>query len=259
MANFYNQKVRPLTKQIARAVGIREKRLRKPLVIPSDFDDETNQIIHAVREFSMTSPECIFALVNALRYTVAHDIEGDFVECGVWRGGSAMAAAMVLKKLGQDHRHLYLYDTFEGMSAPTADDVSFDGQVAESKFKERRLSADSSDWCRSPIDEVRTNLASTGYPQDRVHFLKGKVEDTIPGEMPVGPISILRLDTDWYESTRHEMVHLYPRLVKGGVLILDDYGHWEGARKAVDEYIEEHKPRLLLNRIDYSGRIAVKQ
>jgi hypothetical protein len=71
-------------------------------------------------------------------------------------------------------------------------------------------------------------------------------------------IAVLRLDTDFYESTRHELRHLYPRLVHGGVLIIDDYGHWAGARKAVDEYIAEEGIRLLLNRIDYTGRIAIK-
>ena len=91
-----------------------------------------------------------------------------------------------------------------------------------------------------------------------MHIIKGKVEDSIPGQIPAGPIAILRLDTDWYESTRHEMLHLYPRLIQKGVLILDDYGHWAGAKKAVDEYIAEHSLCLLLNRIDFSARVAVK-
>jgi O-methyltransferase len=85
----------------------------------------------------------------------------------------------------------------------------------------------------------------------------GKVEDTFPKDTP-DKIAILRLDTDWYESTRHELIHLYPKLSIGGVLIIDDYGHWEGARKAVDEYINDNTLRILLNRIDYTGRIAVK-
>ncbi|HYM86681.1 MAG TPA: TylF/MycF/NovP-related O-methyltransferase, partial [Pseudoxanthomonas sp.] len=71
-------------------------------------------------------------------------------------------------------------------------------------------------------------------------------------------IALLRLDTDWYESTRHEMIHLFPRLCVGGVLILDDYGHWLGARRAVDEYLGEHNVPLFLQRIDYTGRYAVK-
>ena len=80
-------------------------------------------------------------------------------------------------------------------------------------------------------------MASTGYPPDRVRYVKGPVERTIPDRLPGGPIALLRLDTDWYESTRHELLHLFPLLSPGGVLIIDDYGHWSGARKAVDEYL----------------------
>ena len=107
------------------------------------------------------------------------------------------------------------------------------------------------------FDEVRRNLASTGYPSDRLHFIRGRVEDTIPASAPES-IALLRLDTDWYESTRHELTHLYPRLVRGGVLIIDDYGHWQGARQATDEYFSVLGSPVLLHRIDYTGRIAVK-
>jgi hypothetical protein len=207
----------------------------------------------------MTSSECVHELVNAVRYVVGRGLEGDFVECGVWRGGSSMAMALTLLKLGHDDRELYLYDTFEGMSAPTDANIAFDGKPAETRFKDRQLSVDSSDWCRSPIDEVEANLAATQYPSSRLHFIKGKVEDTLPHQIPAGPIAILRLDTDWYESTRHELLHLYPRLAQGGVLIIDDYGHWAGSRKAVDEYIAEHRLNLFLGRIDFSARIAIKQ
>jgi hypothetical protein len=144
------------------------------------------------------------------------------------------------------------------MNAPTEHDVALVGKRADATFADRQLSADSSEWCRSPLEEVERNLASTGYPRDKLHFIKGKVEETLPSQMPRGPIAILRLDTDWYESTRHELLHLYPRLVRGGVLVIDDYGHWAGARKAVDDYIAEHKLCLLLNRVDYTARIAVK-
>lgn len=258
MSNFFYTKVRPKIKRVARAIGVKPSQSRPVKNMPSDFDEQTTLIVNTVNEYTMTSPERIQALVNAIRYVVANNIEGDFVECGVWRGGSTMAAAMTLKDLGDDRRSLYLYDTFEGMSAPTAEDVGSDGRKAAEKFYKRNLSEDTSDWCRSPIDEVKSNLASTGYPAEKMHFIKGKVEDVLPDQMPAGPIAILRLDTDWYESTRHEMLHLYPRLVKNGVLIIDDYGDWQGAKKAIDEYIAEHNLCLLLNRIDHTGRIAVK-
>jgi hypothetical protein len=245
-------------KKLARAIGIKPKRLRNQGRLPADFDEQTRRVLDRVGQFTMTSPERIEALVNAARYVVNNGIEGDFVECGVWRGGSSMAAAIVFDELGATERQLYLYDTFEGMSTPTEEDVSIDGDDANLKFAERRRSSDSSDWCRSELDEVKDNLYRTGYPPERMHFVKGKVETTIPSQAPAGPIAILRLDTDWYASTRHELEHLYPSLVSGGVLIIDDYGHWGGARKAVDEYIAAQGLCLLLTRVDYTARIAVK-
>jgi hypothetical protein len=100
-------------------------------------------------------------------------------------------------------------------------------------------------------------MRDTGYDSEKVFFVKGKVEETLPAHAP-DRISLLRLDTDWYESTYHELTHLYPRLTVGGVLIIDDYGHWAGARRAVDDFIGKNKLRLLLNRVDYTGRICVK-
>ena len=111
-------------------------------------------------------------------------------------------------------------------------------------------------WCYAGLDEVRDNVLSTGYPEDKIHLVKGKVEDTIPGTLP-GLLALLRLDTDWYESTKHELQFLYPLLHESGVLILDDYGYWDGARKAVDEYFEAFPNPPFLHRIDRSGRMIV--
>ena len=257
MSNFFYTRVRPRLKELQSAMGIRRTRERA-VKLPPDFDEITTRIFNAVNPYTMTSPERVAGLVEAVRYVVANDIPGDFVECGVWRGGSSMAAALALKELGDESRDLWLYDTYEGMSAPTQEDVDISGQTADTKFTQRQLTEDSSEWCRSPIDDVRQNLHSTGYPADKVHFIKGKVQDTIPGEVPAGDVAILRLDTDWYESTRHEMQHLYPLLVKSGVLILDDYGYWQGARKAVDEYFSTHDIRPLMGRVDFAGRVILK-
>jgi hypothetical protein len=209
------------------------------------------------RAFTMTSPERMFAQYMAVRHVVRYGIPGDVVECGVWKGGSSMMAALALIELGDTTRDLWLYDTFEGMAAPTARDVStHTGEVAVESYG-GYVKDGVVDWCFSPIDEVRRNVASTGYPAERIHFVRGKVEDTIPASIP-GRIALLRLDTDWYESTWHEMVHLYPRLEPGGVLIVDDYGYWEGAREATDAYLAETGEPLLLARIDSTGRVAVK-
>jgi len=256
MKRYFHTKIRPRLKHWQSSLGIARSR-DKIGEIPPDFDELTRNVYKAVVPFTMTSAERIAALVEAVRYVVDNGIEGDFVECGVWRGGSSMAVALVLKELGDTSRELYLYDTYEGMSAPSDEDVDHRGRSARSKFEDRQLGEDSSEWCRSPIEEVTNNILSTGYPEDRIHLIKGKVEDTIPEHMPAGDLAILRLDTDWYESTRHEMKHLYPRLVSRGVLILDDYGHWEGVRRAVDEYFAAEKLRPLMNRVDYSCRLVI--
>jgi len=228
----------------------------------ADQPQWVNEIIARVRPYTMTSPERIASLCNAVEYVVRCNIPGDIVECGVWKGGSMMAAALTLLRCGEKQRKLRLFDTFEGMSAPTDKDqtryTGGQGMVSAADLLAHSDPSQSENvWARSPLDEVRHNLAGVSYPDHLIEFVKGRVEDTLPTPT-VSQIAVLRLDTDWYESTRHELQHLYPHLMRRGVLIIDDYGHWEGARKAVDEYIAINGLPLLLNRIDYTGRIAIK-
>jgi O-methyltransferase len=189
-------------------------------------------------------------------------VPGAFCECGVWRGGSVLAMILTLQDLGADDRDIHLFDTFEGMTKPTEHDVRAGEPTAVEIWEEARA-RDERPWAgmfgEHVFDEnsVRETLLSTGYPEERVHIVKGAVEDTIPAHAPAD-LALLRLDTDWYASTRHELLHLYPRIADGGVLLIDDYGHWEGARRAVDEYFSEHAPPILLSRVDYTGRVAVK-
>ena len=207
----------------------------------------------------MTSSERIFGLIEAVKYVSKHTIDGDIVECGVWKGGSMMAIAETLLLMNDASRTLYLYDTFEGMPAPTSEDKNFKGQRADILLKKEESFKDNSGvWAYSTLEEVQHAMHLTNYNSSLIHYIKGKVEDTIPKTIP-NKIALLRLDTDWYESTKHELIHLFPLLVSGGVLIIDDYGFWKGARKAVDEYFAENNLRILLNRMDETGRIAVKQ
>ncbi|MDF6020689.1 TylF/MycF/NovP-related O-methyltransferase [Streptomyces sp. JH34] len=226
---------------------------RKP-ALPADYDDEAKDIIRAVKPYTMTSPERLNAFVLATRHIVRHGIPGDIVECGVWRGGSMQACAKTLLSLGETDRDLYLFDTYEGMTPPTAEDLRRDGRPArellDAQGKDRPI------WAVASLEDVRTGFEQVPYPKDRVHYVQGKVEDTVPERAPER-ISILRLDTDWYASTKHELQHLYGRLVSGGVLLIDDYGYWQGSRQAVDEFLEETGEQLLLLRMD-EGRIAVK-
>lgn len=201
---------------------------------------EDLRIVREVLPFTMTSPERIYGLVTAVRYLAAHGIPGAMVECGVWKGGSMMAVAKTLLALDSRQRNLYLFDTYGGMSAPSAKDGScFDAEPPQAYFARNRNADGTCKWCFSSLEETRRNLVSVAYPPEKIHFVKGRVEETLPAHAPEA-IALLRLDTDFYESSRHEMVHLFPRLVSGGVLLLDDYGHWEGQRLAVDEYLSEH-------------------
>jgi O-methyltransferase len=224
---------------------------------------EDRAIMDRAGPYTMTGIARMQALIDAVRYCVARDIPGDFAECGVWRGGSVLAMILTLQELGRDDRDIHLYDTFEGMTEPTEHDVSAHDTPAVETWREAQSSGERAwpeyfDPSTFNEDTVRETLLATGYPADRLHLVAGPVEETLPARAPER-LALLRLDTDWYESTRHELEHLYPRLAAGGVLIIDDYGHWKGARRAVDEYFSAQAPRPLLHRIDYTGRMAVKQ
>jgi hypothetical protein len=247
-----------MLRKLVRSIGFDLVRYRRgELVIPPDIDADIAETIHFIREYTQTSPERIASLCEATRYLAKARIPGAIVECGVWRGGSMMAVIRTLLKAGDTTRDLFLYDTYEGMTEPGANDVTRDGTPASVLMRDASKGDAESIWCYASLDEVRRNVGKMGYPKEKLHFVQGKVEDTIPESAPER-IALLRLDTDWYESTRHELTHLYPRLAAGGVLIVDDYGHWQGSRRAVDEWIAQTGVQILLNRIDYTGRVAVK-
>jgi len=217
--------------------------------------------------FTKTGIVKMYGMYEAVCYIVNNGIEGDIVECGVFKGGAMMAAALQLKQLGQTDKRIYLYDTFEGMSEPSAYDLVFGADVPAKvvwdKIQRKKAdgipltSGEEGFMCLAALDEVKANMASTGYPADSLVFVKGKVEDTIPSTVPK-QIALLRLDTDFYESTYHELVHLYPRLAPNGVIIFDDYGIWKGSREAADHYFTENNIYLLLNKME-TGCIGIKQ
>lgn len=167
-----------------------------------------------------------------------------------------MAAILQLQAEGDENRDIYLYDTFAGMSPPSEVDKTYDGTLASTLLESDADRA----WysCVSHLDEVQRNVSSTGYPAAKLHFVEGVVEETLPEFAPDDAIALLRLDTDWYSSTKHELTHLFPRLASGGLLIVDDYGHWQGAKRAVDEFFAELAEVYYLHRIDYTGRLLIK-
>jgi hypothetical protein len=221
-----------------------------------DMEPEFFKIYDACAPFTMTSIERMYALYKAVEYVVRNKIEGDIVECGVWRGGSCMLIAKTLAHFKDTSRSIHLYDTFEGMPAPTQADVARDGHRLEKQWNEMEKETHN-EWCYASLVDVKRNLSSVEYPQEKIQYVIGKVEDTIPSQMPKS-ISLLRLDTDWYESTKHEMQHLYPLLKTGGPLLIDDYGHWKGSRDAVDESFAAMGVFPYLARVDYTGRVFIK-
>jgi O-methyltransferase len=226
----------------------------KPAPFPRFYDQEARSVIRAVRPWTMTSREKLFALVVAVRYIVDQRIEGDIVECGVWRGGSMQAIARVLAARGETTRELHLFDTFEGMPPPTDADVRHGGPSAAELLRTRPRTAHV--WAVADLEDVKAGMARVDYPAQRIRYHPGLVEETIPTAAPER-IALLRLDTDWYASTKHELEHLYDRVPPGGVVILDDYDYWDGARKAVDEFIASTGARLLLAPMG-SGRLTIK-
>ncbi len=204
----------------------------------------------------MTSLERLKSLSDAVSYVVENGIEGDFVECGTWKGGSVMCMQKKLISLNKNDRNFWVFDTFEGMPEPEEIDKTFNNTSAK-KLLEADDKKETTIWSFSNFEETTGNILSIGYPKEKINFIKGMVEDTIP-TTPIESIALLRLDTDWYSSTKLELEHLYPKLVKGGILIIDDYGHWEGCKKAVDEYFSINKIPVFMSRIDYTGRLIVK-
>jgi hypothetical protein len=222
-----------------------------------DFEQSFLPVLSRCKPYTMTSAERLYSVYKSIEYIEKANIEGAIVECGVWRGGSTMCALLALKEHKNFNREVFLYDTYEGMSEPTDKDKDILGEAAAKQLANRTKNEEDVLWAYATLDRVKENIEKTGYPSQKIKYVKGKVEDTIPATIP-DKIALLRLDTDWYESTWHEMVHLFPKLVKGGVIIIDDYGHWAGAREAVDTYLKQYSINMLLNRIDYTGRIGIK-
>ena len=225
-----------------------------------DADPRFHELYERCRAYTMTSIERLYALYKSVEYIVSANIPGDFAEAGVWRGGSCMLIAETLLALGESSRRIFLFDTFAGHPRPDAEkDIDIWGNRAIDEWQRTTGDDNHGQWAYVSLEEVQANLALTGYPSDKLVFVKGLVEKTVQNVDAKGRLALLRLDTDWYGSTVAGLEHLYPRLVSGGVLIIDDYGHYKGQRLAVDEYLAARKEPILLNRIDYSCRLGVKR
>ena len=232
------------------------------MTVDGILDDGERSLVGRCGPYSMASAERLIATADAVDHVVRRDIPGALVECGVWKGGSVLAMILTLQKHGVRDRDVFLFDTFRGMTEPTDADVSaFDAPATQAFARARVEGRRVYDSLFGPdvfdVDTVRRTVSETGYPPERIHFVVGDVAETLPTRAP-SAVALLRLDTDWYESTMHELETLYPLLSRGGVLIVDDYGHWQGAQRAFEEYFSGRDDRPLLGRTDYTGRMGVR-
>jgi O-methyltransferase len=254
-----NAVLKSTVKQVIRATGfdlVRYPPAEPPPSLPLDFSEEDIALYGKVKPFTLGEPIAVQTTATIVEYLVKGAIPGAIVECGVWRGGMMMAAAHTLLKLGDTSRDIFLYDTFEGMPEPTEADENFWGAPPFDSSEEDRSSG--AKPLEASLEDVKRALYSVGYPRERIHFIKGRIEETAPETMPEC-ISFLRLDTCFYESTHHELVHFFPRLSSRGILHIDDYGLWKGCRQAVDEYMQQKHLTLFFARIGRHGaRVAIK-
>lgn len=247
-------------KKLLSALGLGKHAVGKrglDIAFPVECDEGDRAILAHVLDagLTMVSHERLFTTLMACKHVCHSGLDGDFVECGVWRGGNAMVAADVFRRAAQP-RQCWLFDTFTGMTEPTDADVRRNGEGARETYLSKQRS-DHNEWCYASLEDVQDSFRVAGLTQN-VHCIKGDVLNTLADQRNLpSKISVLRLDTDWYESTKAELEVLYPRLVPGGILIIDDYGHWQGARKAVDEYFLS-VPRPFLQYTDATGRVGVK-
>lgn len=227
---------------------------------PLEFDSQDKENYNRVLKFTGTGLARAQSLMAATKYIVKNQIPGDFIECGIAAGGSSMLMALTLLRLDAEHRNIYMYDLF-GEFPPFNDyDFEISSGKSVSEYKDRLDKGESDvvkNWSFTSLEEVQKNMRSTHYPSEHLHYCKGDVSKTLMNS-PHQEVALLRLDTDFYESTKFELETLYPKIVTGGIVIIDDYGHWNGSKRAVDEYFSELKIQPFMNIIDYSARLIVK-
>ena len=230
---------------------------QKQLNYIAEINEEEENLIKNISKFSMCSSLNHWALIQSLKHISKCKIDGDIVEAGVYKGGNLMLMSHFVDKFNLKKK-IYAYDTFEGMPLENKNiDVDFNNKSANDTRKQYIEGK----WCYASLDNVKKNLSEFDLKfEDKINFIKGKVEETLTFDKNLPKkISLLRLDTDFYESTKIELEVLYPKLEKNGILIIDDYGHWKGAKKAVDEYFRTDQKFRFFHRIDHTSRLYIKE
>ena len=255
--NFLKKKI----KKFFNYFGLTIERKSYQNNLSPDIKEYEKRLIDNAKQFSMTSKIRMLALCRAFKYVQENNIDGDLVECGVWKGGNLILLENLMYEFNKFDRKILGFDTFEGMTEPNEFDINLKNQEAKKLLNiEKKIenNVKENNWCFSSYDSVLKNFTEN-TKSNNLTLIKGDVKETLnKDENLPKKISILRLDTDFYESTKIELEKLYPLLSKNGILIIDDYGHWQGAKKAVDEYFKKINYKPLLNIVDYSCRLIIK-
>jgi hypothetical protein len=204
--------------------------------------------------------ETLYTTFKTTEYIVKNKILGDFVECGVYKGRHIVMMALSLLNYDTRDRDIYLYDTFAGMTKPGVDDVRTGNRPRQENLIEKWESHQREDHNLiryAGLEMVRDTVYSSAYPEEKFHFIEGDIKETVPNDFHK-QIALLRLDTDWYDLTKHELIHMYDLVAPGGVVVIDDYGSHEGAKKAVDEFFAERNCFPFLFRTTKAERAMIK-
>ena len=224
-----------------------------------ELTSDQKKIINLVKNYSMTPEIRIYTLMKALEYIDHKKILGDFVECGVWKGGNILLFKKHMElSNNNNNRKIYAYDTFEGMTEPDENDFDLENNLSAEILMNKDKDKKTNIWGVSSLEEVKKNIYSNFKNIDDINFIKGPVEETLSLQKNISEkISLLRLDTDWYSSTKKELEILYNKVSPGGIIIIDDYGHWGGSKKAVDEFFLDKY--VWMHYVDYACRLIIKE
>lgn len=222
-----------------------------------ELSEKDKSLIEIIEKYTMTTRIRIFNLLQALRHLKEKNIEGDYVECGVWKGGNILLFKKFLNNEETQNRNIYAYDTFEGMTDPDENDFEISTNIESKNLLEKDNYKKTNTWGICSLEDVKKNILTNKSDLEHINFVKGDVLKTLNNENNIPKkISLLRLDTDWYQSTKKELEVLYERVSVGGIIIIDDYGHWGGSKKAVDEFFSNKY--VWIHYVDYACRLIIK-
>ncbi len=223
-----------------------------------ELNNNDKKLLDLIQNYSMTTQIRIFTLLQSLRHLKNKKIDGDYVECGVWKGGNII----LFKKFIEDEdenskKKIFAFDTYEGMTEPDKNDYDLSSNITANILLKADKAKKTNTWGICDLESVKKNIQTCVNSTENIKFIKGPVESTLndTSNLP-NKISLLRLDTDWYSSTKKELDVLYDRVTPGGIVIIDDYGHWGGAKKAVDEFFLNKY--VWMHYVDYACRLIVK-